>query len=1334
MSGLQAVRIVGGILPPSLIPRVQGGEVDPASLTPASYRLAGNETLRDAAARAWTYLRGAWSAWKELDNPGAGATRDKWLLPLLRELGYGNVPALSHGLVVDDTSYPVSHAWEHVPIHLLGPTVSLDRRNPGVAGAARAPQAMLQEALNREEANLWAILSNGSKLRLLRDSTALAGSAYVEFDLDAIFEGDLYAEFLLLFLLAHSTRVEKRGGSDAGPADCWLEAWRTEAVDTGTRALDKLRAGVEQALVDLGDGFLQHASNAWLVEALRLGEISDRDYLRALLRLVYRLLFTFVAEDRAALLSPDATPDAKATYANYFSNARLRRISRIRSGGPHPDLWQAQRLVLDALGGDGLTELGLPALSGLFDPDPRARKVAGQPGRDLLIGAELSNHALLSAIRNLSWIEVKGARTQPVDYRNLGAEELGSVYEALLELIPRIDLADMSFRLETTAGHDRKTTGSYYTPPGLVSALLDSALDPLLDEAVGDGKDATKAEEQLLALTVCDPACGSGGFLVAAARRIARRLAQVRSGEDEPTPEIVQHALRDVVGHCIYGVDLNDLAAELAKVSLWLEALEPGKPLGFLDARIRVGNALLGATPALLAEGIPDQAFKEIEGDDKKFASAIRKQNKAERAGQSSLFAVDNTIPTSDLASHRAKVLTNADDAAQARAQAQAWAAYEHSDTYLRAKLQADAWCAAFVWPLTPDDVPPVTEDVFQAVTSAPDSPAIADQVEEVHRLADDYRFFHWHLEFPEVFGDPGALKSGPDGWPGGFSCLLGNPPWMRVKLQEEAYFKGIAPQIAEAKNASVRKKLIAQLEHQDPVLYDAYKRDLRTAEALSKFLGGSGRFPLGGVGDINTYAVFADLMWQCINGHGRLGVILQSGLVSGFTYRLFVQEMLKSECLVAFLGMENEDKIFPAVHNMTKFGLLTLSGKEAPSSQATFVSYARQPDELFDPARRYVLAAEEIEAINPNSLTVPMFRWSKDAEVTAAIHAAAPVLVRHDPPSNPWGVEFTTMFHMANDSHLFEFDERISPQIDHREGASAILQDGGRVYPLYEGKMLWQFDSRYGTYQGQTQAQANKGVLPHVDDACHDDPDYQIQPRYWIDARHIDEKDWWVEESFGLAWRDVGPSERTFIPTVIPMAAAGNKAPLLKTAAHGQDYAALVALLSSMVVDYDARQRSQLMTFYVVEQLAVLSRSQLLEVGRWLPTGAVQWLANRVLELTYTSYELEEFAQECGDSGPPFRWLPSRRAELQAEMDGAVLHLYGLDREQSEWLIESFTVLRKYEEATPENGGCGEFRTKRLVLEYYDLMAEAKKHGTAYESPISPPPGEGPRHPQRSK
>lgn len=413
MSGPQAIRLVGGIVPPSLLPRVHAGEVEPQSIAPASYRLAGNETIRDAAARAWSYLRGAWAAWHDVENPGAGATRDRWLLPLLRELGYGNVPALSSGLTFDGTSYPISHQWEHVPIHLLGPGASLDRRNPGVAGAARAPQAMLQEFLNREDANLWAILSNGSKLRLLRDSTALAGSAYLEFDLDAIFEGDLYAEFLLLYMLAHSTRMEKRSGSEAGPGDCWLEAWRTDAVDTGTRALDRLRSGVESALTDLGDGFLHHPANGWLVDALRNGELSDRDYLRALLRLVYRLLFVYVAEDRGALLDPEASTAAKATYADYFSTARLRRLSRVRAGGPHPDLWKAQRLILSALGGEGLPRLGVPALGGLFDPDPRAVTVTNQPERDLLLGAELSNHALLSTVRNLRGSKSKADERSP---------------------------------------------------------------------------------------------------------------------------------------------------------------------------------------------------------------------------------------------------------------------------------------------------------------------------------------------------------------------------------------------------------------------------------------------------------------------------------------------------------------------------------------------------------------------------------------------------------------------------------------------------------------------------------------------------------------------------------------------------------------------------------------------------------------------------------------------------------------------------------------------------------------------------------------------------------
>ena len=296
--------------------------------------------------------------------------------------------------------------------------------------------------------------------------------------------------------------------------------------------------------------------------------------------------------------------------------------------------------MLAALGADGLPQIAVPALR-VVRPDPRAAAVPGQPEPDLLLGAEISNHALLSAIRALAWVEVKGGRLQAVDYRHLGAEELGSVYESLLELIPRVDLADMTFRLESAAGNDRKTTGSYYTPPALVSALLDTALDPLLDDAVKNADSSEDAERRLLALTVSRPGLrlrrvpGRRG----PAYRPTSGAGALRRGRTH-SPTRCKHALRDVVGRCIYGVDLNDLAAELAKVSLWLEALEPGKPLGFLDARIRVGNSLIGTTPALLDDGIPDTAFKEIAGDDKKYAAAIRKQNKAERAGQYSCSLV----------------------------------------------------------------------------------------------------------------------------------------------------------------------------------------------------------------------------------------------------------------------------------------------------------------------------------------------------------------------------------------------------------------------------------------------------------------------------------------------------------------------------------------------------------------------------------------------------------------------------------------------------------------------------------------------------------------------
>ncbi len=392
------VRVAGGLLPADVLGRlVVGREVE--GLGAGDYHLAAGESVREAANRSWAYLRGAWSSFQgaleglpESDR-ATSLTRERWLRILLRELGFGRVPtAPTGGLVVDGKTFAVSH----VPVHLLGWRVELDRRSGRVAGAAGgSPQSLVQELLNRSDENLWALLSNGRVLRLLRDSTSLVGSAYVEFDLETMFEGELFSDWLLLFTLCHQSRFDvlSEGG---GPADCWLERWRTSAVETGARALNLLRGGVTEALQSLGTGFLVHAANGELRERLASGELALADYSPALLRVAYRLLFLFVAEDRGALLDPNAAPEARDQYARFFGTARLRRVAQRRRGGRHGDLWRALELVVDGLGSEGgRQELGLPGLGGLFEPGPL----------DLLRERELSNEALLAAVRALSTVQ-----------------------------------------------------------------------------------------------------------------------------------------------------------------------------------------------------------------------------------------------------------------------------------------------------------------------------------------------------------------------------------------------------------------------------------------------------------------------------------------------------------------------------------------------------------------------------------------------------------------------------------------------------------------------------------------------------------------------------------------------------------------------------------------------------------------------------------------------------------------------------------------------------------------------------------------------------------------
>lgn len=1364
----RAVRTVGTALPAEAVPRAN--ELRMPGQTAEHYQLPPGMAINAAIARAWEAMLAAHRKWRAAlerlpeHDAATKLTRDKWLLPLLYELGWGRPDVISGGLAappglgeVEAPHFPVSHrvAWPDAanpsgwaPLHLIGAGVELDTKTASVT--ARAPQAMLQDYLNREDRALWGVLSNGHLLRLLRDASSLTRQSFVEFDLDAIFDDQLYADFRVLFLTVHASRFAPRldekaakvaaavaagDGADGDDDDeleqsapkldnSWLEQWRTTAIDDGARALLRLQDGVAAALQELGSGFVAHPANTALRQSLAAASNADRDLQRALLHIAYRLIVLFVVEDRGLLHGADASAEARTLYADYFSTARLRHLAAQPIGGWHTDLWDAHLIVTDALAGDGVPALGLNGLgASLFSRDALS----------ILHGAKLPNRALLAAVRALSQIDdpVTGL-PRSVDYRNLDSEELGGMYEGLLAYTPRYHADERSFTLEVATGNDRKKSGSYYTPSGLIALVLDEALDPLIDEAVR----ANAPEQALLELTVIDPACGSGHFVVAAARRIATALAAVRIGDTEPTPAALRAATADVIERCVYGVDLNDLAIEITKVALWLEAFDADRAFPFLDAHFRVGNALLGTTPELLRHNIPDAAFVPLGDDDKTWTSKLKARNKSERCTDADQltfsFGGDTlNVETSQFskAAHDADTGTAATVTAM-RERADAWRRLETDPDLRTAKRVADAWCAAFVQPKTgaATSGQGITHATLRALSDDPES--VPDAIVPlVDNLARQYRFFHWHLEFPGIFTVPdGGSADVTTGWTGGFSCVVGNPPWERVKIQDKEFFAQAGrPDIEGAATAAIRKTMIDKLADTDPDLLHAYHAALRQSDGAAHLLLKSGRYPFTGRGDVNTYSVFAETLRTVTNPHGAAGIITPTGLATDKTTAPFFADTLSNHRLYAFYDFENEAKIFRDVDHRVRFAVTAMTGTRRPIRRTKFAFLIRHISDV--PEKRFELAANEVLALNPNTGTLPMFRSRTDADITLGIYSRHPVLIRDDDPDgNPWGLSFATLFHMTNDSGLFHPAEYF---VDGGFNGWSHELAGNEYLPLYESKMLSQFDHRLATYRDATQAQLNVGSLPRLSDADHDDPSVEPFANYWIDRAEVVERlDSW-EGDWLLGWRGIARStdSRTFIPSVIPRAAVGNSFPLAipREPAYG---ALLQAVWSSIAFDYVARPKLSggNMNFFTVKQLACPKPSVFEQPARWQRTLTLTgWVRPYLLELSYTSRRLRSYAHDLSEDGPPFHWDPERRALLRADLDAAFLHIYGLNRDEAEHVLDSFPVVRRYEERD-----FGEYRTRRLVFEAYDRMTGAiAKGGTGWKPLADKPAGHGPRHPQ---
>lgn len=1379
-----AITSEGGLLPADFLHELPDPKTSIEGVTPVAYHLAEGERLNEQINRSWNRLKGCWEnfkkaiAQKPLGEPTTSDTRERWLFPLFQELGFGRLAA-AKSIEVDGRSYPVSHGWDQVPIHLVGSHADLDHRTPGAIGAAKAsPHSLVQSALNASEAYLWGIVSNGLNLRLLRDNVALTRLAYVEFDLQAMFDGDLYSEFFVLWLVCHQSRFE-----GDKPVQFWLERWKKTAEDKTLRALDDLYPGVKKAIAVLGAGLVSNRANGVLLEKLRTGRLTTQEFYKQVLRVIYRMLFLLVAEDRALLHVEDdseAALKARRRYRDFYSLARLRALTLYRAGTPHPDLWQVFQLVSAKLGSDtGCPELALPPLGSFL-------WTAAQSTPDLL-DSLISNRHFLEAVHALTFVQDGNVR-RAVDYKNLGSEELGSVYQGLLEMHPRINADAGSFELDIAAGNERKTSGSYYTPDSLVQCLLDSALEPVIAERLAKAKSPKEKETALLSLKVCDKAAGSGHFIIRAGHRIARHLARLRSGEEEPSPAVHRTALRDVIGHCLYGVDINPMAVELCKVTLWLEALEPGKPLSFLDHHIRCGNSLLGTTPELISVGLPDETFEAIEGDDKAACASLKKLNRAQREGLRHLFIAEDNAIRERMHQAAAAIDEISDNRPEGiHRKESAFRTAQQNYDFQKAWDLASLWCAAFVIKkrfaggaiasgaatvpasleaLSPDPQPSAIqtglfggmEGASKAKAKKPNTPSRASSetpigittqhirdfvkggelpdglLSEVKGLADQYQLFHFHLAFPEVFAQ------------GGFDILLGNPPWERVKLQEKEWFAGRRPEISNAINASARKRLIEELKRSEPDLYQRFLDDSRKAEGESHLLRNSGCYPLCGVGDLNTFAVFAERSYRLVNIEGRVGIVLPTGIVTSDTTKQFFAEIMERNRLRKFVGFDNEEKtIFPDIDNNLTFAVVILGPNDGTRPQFCF--NIRQFSQLTEKDRYFELVDEDLSLFNPNTRTCPIFRTATDATLTRHIYLRFPLLIRDvSPEQNPWGVGFLRMFDMANDSSLFLTREQLI-EVAAEEELNCYTRGDERFVPLYEAKMIWHFEHRWASDFGRV-LNDDRPSRKYVGwyGVRYSDPNDLANGRYWVTEKQVAAKTGTVARHF-IAYRSITNRdlERTSVFAVVPAYGIGHKAPVVKLEGRStQDIVCFVSDRNSFVSDFVTRnkQSGSDLTYFVLKQLPALPPEAFGKPCHWhrQQDGCCtlqDWLLPRALELTYTAWDLEAFAQDCGWSGPPFRWDDERRFLLRCELDAAFFHLYlgseeewrkqpealakafPTPRDAVSYIMDTFPIVKRKDEAKSN----GDYRTKRVILEIYDALAEAIKTGKPYQTRLNPAP-----------
>ena len=1295
-------------------------------------------------------LRKVFAAFPVADRPHEAQTEDDLIWPVLERLGWTEhirqqplTPRMTpDGLLFADAAAKAQAGRTLDPGARYGLGLALaelkrwqaplDRRDAGAATPATQLLGYLDRAAVATGGKLrWGILTNGKLWRLYWSGAQSMSEQFFEIDLaaalgvtgldDGLFGAAADGErekaerrLLRLFFL-----VFRRDSFLPGP-----EGWDTfhrRALDEGRRYEAKLAGDLSGLVFDEVFPRLARAVAREAPEDTPLPEIRD-----AALILLYRLIFVLYAEDRGLL------PLADRRYRPFALRGLRDEIGRLKNeGAEFSGLATGYWGIIDDLCrviDRGDASVGLPPYNGgLFD--------AGRT--PLLAAVRLRNDDIAEIIDSLCFLRGPGDRYY-INFRDLSVQQLGSIYERLLEY----ELARQEGGVAVRPGmFARKLSGSYYTPDDLVGLIVRETVGPLADARREAFREAAEAGARpaelrrldpagrLLELKICDPAMGSGHFLVnlvdwladrvlvemaeaaalaeGYASPLAARIEEVRSTVlanarankwqvDRARLDDRHIVKRMVLKRCIYGVDKNPMAVELAKLSLWLHSFTVGAPLSFLDHHLRCGDSLFG----LSVRAGMDRAKAHGAGP------LLNAPAHAVLAAANAVQAVE-ALADAELA----EVERSAEEWADAEAKTRPldrFLSLIHAFDWLDIRDKEDKAALHAFFDGQFGDPLEIAQGLEVPGNGTEEAERFAALLERARALAAEERFLNWQVSFPGVWEHLANARAH-----GGFDAVIGNPPWERMKLQQVEWFAERRLEIALAPHKAGRERMIDELREAGDPLAAEYDAARERAEAAARMARNCGDYPLLSSGDMNLYSLFVERAMALAKPEGIVGLLVPSGIASDKIAARFFRSVATGGRLKAFYDFENRKVFFPDVHASFKFCAF-LASRSPLGEAAQYAVFLHDTAALADENRRFSLTAEDFARVNPNTGTAPIFRSRRDAELTTEIYARLPVLVNRSSgkETKAWPVKYATMFHMANDSELF----RTRTELGEKEGAwpvgcNRFDSASGTWLPLYEGKMVQAFDHRAADITVNPENLFRTGQPGNIGTTEKAGPDRLPEPRYWVldDPERWEWPDPWV-----VSFKDITASTnmRTMIAAILPRAGAGHTLPLLPIAKGVSNRASMASFVSAnlnaMVFDYVARQKvpTTHFTLYVLEQLPVVPPERY-EAERFGPKTAAEVVREAVLELTYTAHDMAPFARDMGhvdEAGqvlPPFRWDPDRRLMLRAKLDALYFHLYGVTgRDDISYIYSTFPIVERQ-----ERKAWARYRSRDLCLAWMNAL-----------------------------